>query len=524
MVKNSSDRKVKSSPSVIDCCVGPCHSLEPQRTEISKPEISSPTFSDSSPDPQNVLVMTPEIAFPPLSRDRMKSLKAPSIALLNAFGIGGQPTRDLVISAPTPIELHLPQIVMLNGPSGAGKTTLGRSIWESLSDDSPGQLSSCDRGKPLIEAFYEDAESTFALLSDVGLADAFTLCRTFDELSDGQKFRFNLAEAIHSGSSVIFVDEFCSNLDRPLARSLAFVTQKIIRRNRITLIAATAHDDLVVDLMPDTRIVKGWNREPQIEYRSKDPEECSIFDECVVTEGTFQDYAPLKHLHYIAGPPTCMRAVIKVEHPAYDEPIAVLVGTYPHLHSGPRNSFTDDRYAGKNQSENAKLLNSEVVNIARVIVSPNFRRLGLTRLLIDKLIDVANPVYVESTAQMGRYSPFFVSQGFSEVPIHDVPAEADIHAMADSFHMPAYAAFDADSLQDWIDGLSVRKCRFARKAVWLYYHHFVLHRRTRKRKPKVIPGPLDNGWQEAFSLVSQRLTNRPSYFIKGPLREPYTSE
>ena len=64
-------------------------------------------------------------------------------------------------------------------------------------------------------------------------------------------------------------------------------------------------------------------------------------------------------------------------------------------------------------------------------------------------------------------------------------------------------------------GEARRKAREAKQLVWSHYHHFVLHRRTKKPVTKQVPGPRDPAWIKAAELASRRLVERPSYWIVG---------
>jgi hypothetical protein len=111
-------------------------------------------------------------------------------------------------------------------------------------------------------------EQALRLLSMAGLADAFLLLRTPQELSDGQRYRLRLALAIEalvspgaeraapSASPVLVADEFCSTLDRLCARAVAYRIRRLSSAGNVTVLAASAHDDLLEDLAPDVLIVK----------------------------------------------------------------------------------------------------------------------------------------------------------------------------------------------------------------------------------------------------------------------------
>jgi ABC-type Mn2+/Zn2+ transport system ATPase subunit len=89
------------------------------------------------------------------------------------------------------------------------------------------------------------------LLSKVGLNDAFLFLRTYNQLSDGQKYRYRIAKLIESGKQWWLMDEFAACLDRDTAKIVAFNLQKLARHQGKAVIAATTHSDLLEDLAPN---------------------------------------------------------------------------------------------------------------------------------------------------------------------------------------------------------------------------------------------------------------------------------
>ncbi|MBM4017201.1 MAG: hypothetical protein FJ288_02565 [Planctomycetes bacterium] len=67
-------------------------------------------------------------------------------------------------------------------------------------------------------------------------------------------------------SALLVADEFCSTLDRLCARAVAWRVQRLARREGLTLLAASAHDDLVEDLAPDVLVVKHAGPRAEVHY------------------------------------------------------------------------------------------------------------------------------------------------------------------------------------------------------------------------------------------------------------------
>jgi ABC-type ATPase with predicted acetyltransferase domain len=70
----------------------------------------------------------------------------------------------------------------------------------------------------------------------------------------------------HSQPSVLVADEFCSTLDRLCARAVAYRVRRMASREGVTVLAASAHEDLLEDLAPDVLVVKHEARQVEILY------------------------------------------------------------------------------------------------------------------------------------------------------------------------------------------------------------------------------------------------------------------
>ena len=156
-------------------------------------------------------------------------------------------------------------ITLVTGPSGAGKSSLLRALrgavdahWIDIDRLEPDDV-------PLVDCFDETPlAGALALLSRVGLCEAWTYLRTPGELSEGQRWRLKLALALHGsrrerGHAILCADEFAAILDRVTAMVVARALRKSIRAPLSALIA-TSHDDLVDALQPDLVVTCDFER------------------------------------------------------------------------------------------------------------------------------------------------------------------------------------------------------------------------------------------------------------------------
>lgn len=380
------------------------------------------------------------------------------------------------------------------------------------------------KDRPIIDSWPGSPIENTARLSNVGLADAFTWARQYHELSDGQRARWNIADLLRDDGEVCVFDDFCNGLDRVTARAVAWTLQKNARKYGKTIICLTPHEDLDQSLAPDVHIRTNWAATPEITYRSEFPGTSDVLQELRYERGTIADWHALAPLHYAAGDPATTHSYHVLRHPNSRHPAAVCVLSYPDLHSAARNLATEDAYRIGGSRQQAMRLNREVLKLSRIVVAPEFRTLGLTGVLIEKIVPQVNCRYLECTTAMGRYSPFLTKLGFREVPQTAHPTEAALAEFVEVNQIDERTLIDPELFAGQVEKLSVRNSRRLRKIVWQYYHHFVLHRRTRKPVPKAIPGPTDSRWSEAWEIAAKRALERPAYFILGPLTGGFSSD
>lgn len=188
------------------------------------------------------------------------------------FGLGADQAHTLALVPPTEVRLWAGQIVFITGASGSGKSTLLRLIGEAVSLREEAELLDfTDRPEPsdcaVIDAVDDGRlplDRVLRLLSLAGLNDAFVMLRRPSELSDGQRYRFRLAQVMARVESappdrlvVVLADEFGATLDRTTASALSRnVRRWVDQSRRVCFIAATTHDDLLEPLGPDVLIEK----------------------------------------------------------------------------------------------------------------------------------------------------------------------------------------------------------------------------------------------------------------------------
>ncbi|PPK63509.1 GNAT family N-acetyltransferase [Actinokineospora auranticolor] len=149
-----------------------------------------------------------------------------------------------------PIEDDAWRIGVVVGPSGSGKSSIGRALWDGTAfytgDDWPADA-------PIIDAIAPDGdfEAATAALSAAGLGDVPVWLRPYPVLSTGQRFRADLARIIAEQPARVVVDEFSSVIDRQIAKVGAGAFAKAWRRSTGQAVLLTCHYDVLDWLEPD---------------------------------------------------------------------------------------------------------------------------------------------------------------------------------------------------------------------------------------------------------------------------------
>lgn len=156
------------------------------------------------------------------------------------------------LSADLPIDDADWRIGLIVGPSGSGKTSLGKKIFDRggggffYSPDWKGDV-------PIVEEIAPSGEfdDVTNALAGVGLGDVPAWLRPYPVLSNGEKFRADLARVLCEKPQRVVLDEFTSVVDRQIAKFGALAFSKSWRRTGGQCVLLSCHYDIIDWVEPD---------------------------------------------------------------------------------------------------------------------------------------------------------------------------------------------------------------------------------------------------------------------------------
>lgn len=163
------------------------------------------------------------------------------------------------------------QIGLIVGPSGSGKSTIARQAFGS----DVHQAGEWDAARAVIDGFGElPVKHVTQTLTAVGFSSPPAWVKPYAVLSNGEKFRCDLARALLAGRELVVFDEFTSVVDRTVARVGSAAVARAIRSGKIArkFVAVSCHYDIAQWLEPDwvvdmasRELARGRLRRPQIQ-------------------------------------------------------------------------------------------------------------------------------------------------------------------------------------------------------------------------------------------------------------------
>jgi len=234
-----------------------------------------------------------------------------------------------------------------------------------------------------------------------------------------------------------------------------------------------------------------------------------------IQRGSRDDYTALARFHYRAADPA--RPVLTLRAIDHDTLAGVLVVTRPTLNAPWRRtawpelfapvpsrcSHLDAPPARLSNRTTALTLNRHVRTIARVIIDPRYRALGIARQLVSHYLAKPLTTHTEAIAAMGRCCPFFSRAGMQEVTPR--PTRRDTRLALTLRQL---------SLAPWelIELTRARSCLIASPSLRAAIRTWALNSKSTRRHLQGTPTDLDALTPFAV-LAASSLTARPLVYV-----------
>jgi len=357
-----------------------------------------------------------------------------NLGYLDAFGLESEhsfsPFQNLVLPDEPPIITHIV------GESGSGKSQLTNilgNVWNFQTPHIPHDESICCE---MLGLGRHDIDTMIYYLNYVGLSDARLYYTKFKYLSDSQKFRASLALTLskHKCAEGYIFDEFLSTLDRETAKSIAFLIQKLVRKENIKVILTTAHTDLIDYLSPDLLLMGESfpERFIAVDMLTK-PTNIDYY----IQSSTKEEYKScrLGELHYKAKYTGGAKEYLTAKTP-----------------SGKIIGFLVTAAVGK-ECENKR-------RIARVIVHPSYRGIGVGTNLVRSYINWAKESGIKkitAISALGMFNPFFDKAGMLRETDYSVGPKASFITQLRSANFNTEKWFSRDYCVSICDSIELRQ-------------------------------------------------------------------
>ncbi len=232
---------------------------------------------------------------------------------------------------------------------------------------------------------------------------------------------------------------------------------------------------------------------------------CSVHRELEIVSGDMSDYRALAAYHYREGRPAGIKAVYTVRPKRRPgslgrRPAGVIVYAMPNPRIELRTLATHGVFQGLDRQTELQLLNRHVRCLARVIVEPRFRGIGLAVRLVRETMPKLNVPIIEALGIMPRVNPFLERAGMQcfepRVPVEHVEL---IEALS-TVGIEEEDLVDPKRVQQGLDRLGPA----ARAFVEARIQQFLKSHGSRRTLPD---GP------ERTHYILGRLTHRPAYYI-----------
>lgn len=168
---------------------------------------------------------------------------------LALFNVSADDTDRFMIEAELPVEDDSWKIGAIVGPSGSGKTTLVEALVDHGFVDP--YADPWPHDESILDGVGGGFDTATGALASVGLGTVPSWVRPYRVLSNGERFRADLARTLVQRVPRGVIDEFTSVVDRRVACIGAGAFAKAWRRGEGQIVVVSPHYDILPWLKPD---------------------------------------------------------------------------------------------------------------------------------------------------------------------------------------------------------------------------------------------------------------------------------
>ncbi len=236
---------------------------------------------------------------------------------------------------------------------------------------------------------------------------------------------------------------------------------------------------------------------------------CSLHRRLHIVSGDLADYRQLAAHHYRDSCPVAVKAVFSLRPKRAlpglgDKPAGVIVYAMPTPRVPQRRLATGGIFADFDRQTELSLINRNVRCIARIVIEPRLRGIGLAHRLVRETMPRMNVPIIEALGVMPKVNPFLeragmkplTNAGTSSRPLHHIE-------LIEAF---STVGIEADRLIDpeFVQGALERLPQPAADFIEAHLQHFLKSHGRRRTMPPSL---------QRTRYILGKLTHRPVYHI-----------
>ena len=234
---------------------------------------------------------------------------------------------------------------------------------------------------------------------------------------------------------------------------------------------------------------------------------CTLLAGIRIQRGAREDWDRLAPLHYRSHHAGAVSDIFRMVHRAAGQRetlVGVIVYSRSPLSLAARNRATGGRYRVGRGLSAGRLVNEELRIVSRVVITPNWRGLGLaSRLVAETLPRVGTP-YVEALAAMGRVHPFFEQAGMTAYASPAPAGSERLRSALEAVGLGRCARRSAEALEAALETLAPAARRLAEREIERWARSYLAAKNHRSRRPER---------RRMLDLVARHLDSAPVYYL-----------